>query len=86
MFTAVYMDNTLGSLNVQSREEGSAVACTHNDVFYSWEGTTLGAHARWPLEEPKTSVSRATISSALIHCSDLLARFFHVDSHIGGTI
>lgn len=35
MFTAVYMDTSLGSLNVQSREEGSAVACTRNNIFYS---------------------------------------------------
>lgn len=42
MFTAVYMDTSLGSLNVQSREEGSAVACTRNNIFYSWEGITLG--------------------------------------------
>lgn len=35
MFTVVYMDNSLGSLNVQSREEGLAAACARNGIFYS---------------------------------------------------
>lgn len=48
MFPAVYMDTSLGSLNVQLREEGSVVACTRNDIFYSWEGITLGGTCWMP--------------------------------------